>query len=218
MGPGHPPDLPRAHSIHHKTAWHREMVRVSHSVLTAALCISAVMPSIHREVKRLTQRHTAVRAEHAFLCVQVYPCVSLCFCVCGVYPCSRSQSALPCLTLAPRSSRDGRRPTYEQVQAVAWAVGPGPLKAAGASATASGQTWVPATPPSSPLCLPPLAASGWRVRTWGSLPSPARTPLGRPDGIGCDLRGRPGLLGGHDFPGVRAGSPQQHGLERVLPP
>lgn len=76
VGPGYPPDLPRAHPIPHKTALHRETVRVNHFVLTAALCVSAVISSTRREVKRLIQRHTAVRAEHAFLCVQVYPCVS----------------------------------------------------------------------------------------------------------------------------------------------
>ena len=71
--------LPRAHSIHSQITTlilHHEMVQVNHLVLTAVLCITAAICSTHRELKRLVQRHTAVNAEHAFLCEQVYPCIS----------------------------------------------------------------------------------------------------------------------------------------------
>lgn len=71
--------LPRAHSIQSQITTlilHREMVQVNHLVLTAVLCMTAAIRSTHRELKRLVQRHTAVNAEHAFLCEQVYPGIS----------------------------------------------------------------------------------------------------------------------------------------------
>lgn len=113
---------------------------------------------------------------------------------------SHFQSASLGLALAPRSARCGRKPTYQQVQAVACAVGPRLLHRAGVSATASGQMWAPAAP------VLPAFRTVWLERgKVEALSPPARMQLCRAGGIGCHRLGCPGSLGEHCPPGVRAG-------------
>lgn len=174
------------------------MVQVNHLVLTAVLWITAAICSTHRELKQLVQRHTAVNAEHAFLCEHVYPCIS-----------STHIVRMPG-TFSPRSSQDGRRPTSEQVQAEAYAVGPGPLEGAGASATAYVSTSHPTflAPVLTTVCTlwlerekvrkPPLPSKGlccaglinWYMISravlvcWEDVSSPKTGSLAAPPGVG----------------------------------
>ena len=151
--------LPRAHSIQSQITTlilHHEMVQVNHLVLTAVLCITAAICSTHRELKRLVQRHTAVNAEHAFLCEQVYFFHSHC------------QNAWHLPRGALRMGGDQPLNRY-RLRHMPW--GPGPWMGL---VPQPQLTWVPATPPSSPLCLPLSVPSGWTERKSGSLLSQAK--------------------------------------------
>ena len=138
------------------------MVQVNHLVLTAVLCITAAICSTHTEVKRRVQRHIAVNAEHAFLCEQVHPCISS----------THIARMLLCAWHLPRGAlrMGGDQPMNRyRPRHMPW--GPGPWMGL---VPQPQLTWVPATPPSSLLCLSLSAPRGWRVRKSGSLLPPAK--------------------------------------------
>ena len=123
---------------------------------------------------------------------------SMHFCVSRYIPVFLPLTLSECLALALRSSQDGRRPTSEQVQAEAYAVGPGPLDGAGASATAYVGTSHPAflAPVLTTVCT--LWLEREKVRK-PSLPSKELCCAGLMELV-YDQPGCPGLLGGCFFP------------------